>query len=291
MIKQNLTLNNESSTSSSTTTALPPNHNNQQLATTTNSNNQFIIQNGNIYQLNANNQLIPSRNPGISQLTSTQNLSSLEVKNNSNTSISNNINTNNSTGIKNVILNNQRIKMTTIKNGTFLNLNTSKGKVIYKTTSDSSQPSTSQQLTKSINILSNNFSNINTNSQPKQIIIQASNPASAGNKIININGNTKQIASNTAPSVIVLSAQNNRNNQGNSSEQAQNTVQYIIQQKQPVQVQQATTSDPSGLQQKQTVYLSVNSPVLNNLHKNTNSTLVTQNVTKIQTVQQNKVNF
>lgn len=99
-------------------------------------NSPFIIQNGNIYQLNSNNQLVPTRN-NISNNTNGQNVvnTSNVVSSNSNQVVlgmkSPTINASNINGTKSVILNTQqgnlnpKIKMTTIKNGTVLNLNTS----------------------------------------------------------------------------------------------------------------------------------------------------------------------
>ena len=197
-----------------------------------NNNNPYIIQNGNIYQLTSNNQLIPARSPGQQQTIPTV----LEIKN------SPAVNSN----AKNLIINSlqptnatQRIKMTTIKNGTsFLNLNTSKGKVIYKTTNDSGQINSNQQVGRSVNLMPN-FANVNTattnliGGQPKQIIIQTNNPSSTSrlSALINnsTNQNLKQVP-NATPSVIVLTSQNNRLTNLNDSNN-QNTVQYIIQQK------------------------------------------------------------
>ena len=266
-----------------------------------NNNNPYIIQNGNIYQLTSNNQLIPARSPGQQQTIPTV----LEIKN------SPAINSN----AKNLIINSlqpanatQRIKMTTIKNGTsFLNLNTSKGKVIYKTTNDSGQINSNQQVGRSINMMPN-FASVNAattsliGGQPKQIIIQTNNPSSTSRLSALINNNNNNSANqnvkqvpNTTPSVIVLTPQNNRPTNLNDSNTQNNSIQYIIQQKpnkvgpqsteQLNQQQQQQVVTSTNQQQKPTVYFSINS--INNL-KNTN----TISTSKMSTLNnQNKVKF
>lgn len=94
-------------------------------------NSPFIIQNGNIYQLNSNNQIVATKSNNTNGQNDANN-SSNTVSSNSNQVVlgmkNTTLNSPNINGTKNVILNtnlNQKIKMTKVKNGTVLNLNTS----------------------------------------------------------------------------------------------------------------------------------------------------------------------
>jgi len=165
----------------------------------------YIIQNGNIYQLTANNQLI-SRN--TIQLNQIQSATAPALNDQQQQS---------TVPPKQIIINpctqlNNRIKMTTIKNGsptTFLNLNTSKGKVIYRTqpiSTNTTSNSSDQTALRTINIQQQQQQH--QQSSPKQIIISNSN-ANTSRLSALINSSSPPTSLNkTQPSIIVLAANN-----------------------------------------------------------------------------------
>lgn len=170
----------------------------------------YIIQNGNIYQLTANNQLISRNTIQLNQIVSSNTQQNEVLLQTTPVNLQ-------STAPKQIIINqpnqNNRIRMTTIKNGsTFLNLNT-KGKVIYRTTNTTSN---NDSITTSSPLLASNLTttpqirtiNIQQPTTSKQIIISngTANNTSRLSTLINNNNNNNN---KPQPSIIVLAPNSN----------------------------------------------------------------------------------
>lgn len=137
---------------------------------------------------------------------------------------------------------------------------------MYRTVNDLLQP---QQ--KAINIIPN---------QPKQIIIQGGNTNSRLSALINNTSNSNGINGNK--SVIVLGSNNQRLSQS-GDQNSPNTVQYIIQQKQPTShVTDQQRIQPQQQQPpKQTVYLSGSPSVISNIKSASATTLAPNKIQNI----------